>query len=79
MVLQLMNVLMISKKTILILKQEKQYKYLIIEGIFAKKVSSKIFDQKYYFLELKINKNECMKRAVQRDIKEGKNKLKMIS
>ena len=31
----------------------------------------KVFlDQKYYFLELKINKNECMKRAVQRDIKE---------
>ena len=45
-------------------------KTLIIEGIFAKEFSSSLYNQKYYFLELKINKNECMKRVVQRDIKE---------
>ena len=49
--------------------------FIIIEGIFARDISSKLCNQKYYFLELKINKNECMKRVVQRDIKErGKKK-----
>ncbi len=48
---------------------------LIIEGIFAKEFSSTLFNQKYYFFELEINKNECMKRVVQRDVKErGKEK-----
>ena len=60
-----------EKKTINnTLNRKNNINTLIIEGIFAKEVSSKIFDQKYYFLELKINKNVCMKRAVQRDIKE---------
>jgi len=43
---------------------------LIIEGIFAKEFSRTLCNQNFYFLELKINKNECMKRVVQRDIKE---------
>ena len=43
---------------------------MIIEGIFAKEFSSKLFNQKYYFFEIIITKNECMKRVVQRDIKE---------
>tara|TARA_B100000886_G_scaffold56400_1_gene34576 strand:+ start:529 stop:1125 length:597 start_codon:yes stop_codon:yes gene_type:complete len=43
---------------------------LIIEGIFAKEFSSTLFNQKYYFFEIIITKNECMKRVVQRDIKE---------
>ena len=43
---------------------------LIIEGIFAKEFSRKLYNQKYFFLELKINKNECLNRVVQRDIKE---------
>ena len=48
---------------------------LIIEGIFAKEFSRTLINQNYYFIELKINKNECMKRVVQRDIKErGKGK-----
>ena len=48
---------------------------LIIEGIFAKEFSSTLFNQKYYFFEIIITKNECMKRVVQRDIKErGKDK-----
>ncbi len=50
-------------------------KFLIIEGIFAKDFSSKLFNQNYAFLELKINKNECMKRVVQRDFQE-RGKLK---
>ena len=44
--------------------------FLIIEGIFAKEFSSTLYDNNYIFFELKINKNECMKRVVQRDIKE---------
>ena len=60
-----------EKKTINnTLNRKNNINILIIEGIFAKEVSSTIFDQKYYFLELKINKKECMKRVVQRDIKE---------
>ena len=49
--------------------------FLIIEGIFAKEFSETLRNQNYSFLELKINKNECMKRVLQRDIKErGKDK-----
>tara|TARA_A100001388_G_scaffold270712_1_gene248559 strand:- start:350 stop:946 length:597 start_codon:yes stop_codon:yes gene_type:complete len=49
--------------------------FLIVEGIFSKEFSRTLNDQNYYFLELKIDKNECMKRVVQRDFKErGKSK-----
>jgi uridine kinase len=49
--------------------------FLIIEGIFAKEFSGTLRNQNYSFLELKINKNECMKRVIQRDLKErGKTK-----
>ena len=44
--------------------------FLIIEGIFAKEFSGTLRNQNYSFLELKINKNECMKRVIQRDCKE---------
>jgi uridine kinase len=44
--------------------------FLIIEGIFAKEFSSKLSNQNYSFLELKINKKDCMKRAVRRDFKD---------
>ena len=44
--------------------------YLIVEGIFAKEFSSTLGNQNYSFLELKINKNECMKRVILRDLKE---------
>ena len=44
--------------------------FLIIEGIFAKEFSGKLPNQNYSFLELKINKNECMKRVILRDLKE---------
>ena len=44
--------------------------FLIVEGIFAKEFSGTLGNQNYYFLELKINKNECMKRVILRDLKE---------
>ena len=44
--------------------------FLIIEGIFAKEFSGTLSNNNYSFLELKINKNECMKRVIQRDLKE---------
>ena len=51
--------------------------FLIIEGIFAKEFLTTLNNQNYFLLELKINKNECMKRVVERDFKErGKTKKK---
>ena len=44
--------------------------FLIIEGIFAKEFSDTLRNQNYSFLELKVNKNECMKRVLRRDLKE---------
>ncbi len=55
--------------------QTNNINFVIIEGIFAKQFSGTLRNQNYSFLELKINRNECMKRVVQRDIKErGKEK-----
>ena len=51
-------------------KETNNINFLIIEGIFAKEFSETLNNQNYFFLELKINKNECMKRVVQRDLKE---------
>ena len=48
-----------------------------MEGIFAKEFLSTLNNKPYFFLELRINKNDCMKRVFQRDLKErGKNKNK---
>jgi len=56
-------------------KETKNINFLIIEGIFAKEFSKTLNNKNYSFLELKINKIECMKRVVQRDLKErGKDK-----
>ena len=65
-----------EKKTIqTILNETNNISFLIVEGIFAKEFSSTLNIQDYYFLEIKTKKNECMKRVVQRDIKErGKDK-----
>ena len=65
-----------EKKTIQnILKETNNISFLIIEGIFAKEFANTLNNQNYYFLEIKKNKNECMKRAVHRDFKErGKDK-----
>jgi len=65
-----------EKKTIQnILNETNNISFLIIEGIFAKEFCNTLNIQDYYFLEIKTKKNECMKRVVQRDIKErGKDK-----
>jgi len=65
-----------EKKTIqIILNETNNISFLIVEGIFAKEFCSTLNIQDYYFLEIKTKKNECMKRVVQRDIKErGKDK-----
>ncbi|MBO8230221.1 uridine kinase [Prochlorococcus marinus str. MU1404] len=60
-----------QKKTISnSLKETNNINFLIIEGIFAREFSSTLSNQNYIFLELNINKNECMKRVSQRDFEE---------
>ena len=60
-----------EKKKIKTSKSEKRnINYLIIEGIFAKEFSRTLFNQNYFFLELKKSKNDCMQRAILRDLKE---------
>ena len=65
-----------EKKTIQnILNETNNISFLIVEGIFAKEFSHTLNNKDYIFLEIKTKKNECMKRVVQRDIKErGKDK-----
>ena len=65
-----------KKKTIKnILNEICNIKFIIVEGIFAKKFSTTLHDQKFFLLELKTNKNVCMSRVIKRDIKErGKEK-----
>ena len=65
-----------EKKTIQnILNETNNISFLIVEGIFAKEFCSTLNIKDYYFLEIKTKKNECMKRVIQRDIKErGKDK-----
>ena len=59
------------------LKETNNINYLIVEGIFAREFSKSLDSNNFYFLELKINKKECMRRAVLRDLKErGKVKKK---
>ena len=64
-----------KKTTKHFLRKTNNINLLIVEGIFSKEISSALHNQNYFFLELKINKNECMKRVVHRDLKErGKTK-----
>ena len=65
-----------EKKTIQkILNETNNISFLIVEGIFAKEFSNTLNNKDYIFIEIKTKKNECMKRVVQRDIKErGKDK-----
>ena len=65
-----------EKKTIKnILNEKNNISFLIVEGIFATEFSKTLNNKDYIFLEIKTKKNECMKRVVQRDIKErGKDK-----
>ncbi len=58
-----------------ILNETNNISFLIVEGIFAKEFSNTLNNNDYIFLEIKTKKNVCMKRVVQRDIKErGKDK-----
>ena len=60
-----------EKKTIQnIFKETNNISFLIVEGIFAKEFAKTLKNQNYYFIEIKNKKNECMKRVVQRDLKE---------
>ncbi len=65
-----------EKKTIqTISNKTNNISFLILEGIFAKEFSNTLNNNDYIFLEIKTKKDECMKRVVQRDIKErGKDK-----
>jgi len=64
-----------KKTTQDILNKKKNISFLIVEGIFVKEFSNTLNNKNYYFLEIKTEKNECMKRVVQRDFKErGKDK-----
>ncbi len=64
-----------KKTTQNILNETNNISFLIVEGIFAKEFSNTLNNNDYIFLEIKTKKNECMKRVVQRDIKErGKDK-----
>ncbi len=64
-----------KKKIQNILNETTNISFLIVEGIFAKEFSKTLNNKDYIFLEIKTKKNECMKRVVQRDIKErGKDK-----
>ena len=65
-----------KKKTIKnLLNKKNNIKFLIVEGIFAKEFSNTFNNQEIFFLELKIDKNICMNRVLQRDSRErGKDK-----
>ena len=65
-----------KKKTVQnILNETNNIKFLIVEGIFAEEFSNTLNNKDYYFLEIKTTKIDCMKRVIQRDIKErGKDK-----
>jgi len=58
-----------------ILNETNNISFLIVEGIFAKEFSNTLNNKDYIFLEIKTKKKECMKRVIQRDVKErGKDK-----
>ena len=61
-----------KKKIKKYLKETSNINFLIVEGIFAKEFSKTLYNRNYFFLELKMNKNECLKRVVERDFKERK-------
>jgi uridine kinase len=63
-----------------ILNQTNNISFLIVEGIFAKEFSNTLDNQNYFFLEIKINKNDCMNRVLHRDSKErGKDKKQAVN
>ena len=64
-----------KKKVKKFLNEIYNINFLIIEGIFAREFSSTLYNQNYFFLELKIDKNNCRDRVIKRDLEErGKTK-----
>ena len=69
-----------AKKIKNFLKETNNIKFLIVEGIFAKEFSNTLHNENYFFLELKINKNDCKRRVLIRDLKErGKYKKQVVN
>lgn len=51
-------------------------KFLIVEGIFTNELLNNFNKENFFFIELKTNKNSCLKRVIKRDVNErGKSKL----
>ena len=67
-----------KKKIKSILNETKNINFLIVEGIFSREFSrTLLINKNFFFLELRINKNDCLKRVLERDFKErGKAKNK---
>ena len=53
----------------------KNIKFIIVEGIFGEEIIKSLSGDDYILINLKINKQSCMKRVIKRDFEErGKNK-----
>ena len=64
-----------SKSITKIYKRTKNLRYVIVEGIFGQEISKSIKINNCILINLQINKQTCMKRAIQRDlIERGKRK-----
>ena len=62
-----------KKKIKNLIIEKNNINFLIVEGIFAKEFANTLNNKNYFFIEFKINKDECMKRVIQRDfIERGK-------
>ena len=59
-----------KKKINTFLNNKNNINLCVIEGIFAKEFSNTLCNQNYFLVEIKINKNDCMKRVLKRDITE---------
>jgi len=51
-----------------LLKKTTNIKYLILEGIFVKELLKEFRKKNCFFIELKIDKESCMKRVIYRDL-----------
>ena len=53
----------------------KNIRFIIVEGIFGEEIIKSLSGDDYILINLKINKQSCMKRVIKRDFEErGKNK-----
>ena len=58
-----------------IYKKTKNIRYVIVEGIFGQEIIGSSYDENCILINLKTNKQSCMKRVIKRDYEErGKNK-----